>query len=484
MRVPPSPRAATGSRSGRATRGADRGRQPQPDGLERLGEAEPELVRHAQEHARVAHEVARVDGHDPFGREEVVEGDRERPRIDPPGLGDLVERFVPPAPPPGDRPPDLVGAVPAGLAGRAAATASATWRTSPTTPKARVRCDPSASGSTSTWTTTASSAISRPCRIVHMFSVQPQPTTRSAPLISSAATGVANPPETSSAHGLPANRPFATADVASSAPLRSASRSRAVAAAGSAGARGRPRTPAARSPQRGGEPLPRPRRPPAPPAGRPAAGRRNPADLLGLHVQREVQQHDPPLPHRGGHRRGRLLHRLVRRRDPHRHRAHGRGQRRLVDVEVGARPGRLGRDHHQRCAALRGLGDAGHRVGQPAPLVHAQRRHPAGHPRVGVGHRGGAALVPCGHVPGPCGDHRVGDLEVARPHDTEDGADPAADEGLPDAVATFTARRAPAPASGSRSRRRSAAAPPPGPRHSAAAGPGSGVGSARTCRCP
>src|SRR4051794_22118929 len=55
-----------------------------------------------------------------------------------------------------------------------------------------------------------------------MFSVQPQPTIRSAPAISSAASGEANPPETSSDHGFPANSPLATAEVASSAPERSA----------------------------------------------------------------------------------------------------------------------------------------------------------------------------------------------------------------------------------------------------------------------
>ena len=38
-----------------------------------------------------------------------------------------------------------------------------------------VRCAPSASGSSSTCTTVASAPIRRPCRIVHMFSAQPQP---------------------------------------------------------------------------------------------------------------------------------------------------------------------------------------------------------------------------------------------------------------------------------------------------------------------
>src|SRR6266540_2965667 len=38
------------------------------DRLERLGEAEPVVVRHGQVHARVAHEVARVDRNRPLGR--------------------------------------------------------------------------------------------------------------------------------------------------------------------------------------------------------------------------------------------------------------------------------------------------------------------------------------------------------------------------------------------------------------------------------
>ena len=83
------------------------------------------------------------------------------------------------------------------------------------------RFAPSAAGSTSTWATVAPGAISRPCRVVHMLSVQPHATITSAPRISSAASGAANPPATSRYQG-PEKRPFATAEVASSAPHRSA----------------------------------------------------------------------------------------------------------------------------------------------------------------------------------------------------------------------------------------------------------------------
>ena len=75
----------------------------------------------------------------------------------------------------------------------------------------------------------ASGGISLPCRVVHMFSEQPQPTITSASLISSAASGEANPPLTSRFQGLPRNSPLATAEVASSAPHASASRSRSAA---------------------------------------------------------------------------------------------------------------------------------------------------------------------------------------------------------------------------------------------------------------
>ena len=46
--APPSPSAATGSRSGRASAAPIAVARPSPIGLERLGEAEPELVRHAR----------------------------------------------------------------------------------------------------------------------------------------------------------------------------------------------------------------------------------------------------------------------------------------------------------------------------------------------------------------------------------------------------------------------------------------------------
>ncbi len=54
--------------------------------------------------------------------------------------------------------------------------------------------------------------------MVHMFSAQPQPTTRSAPWISPALSGEENPPEIPRLKSWSWKSPFATADVATSAP--------------------------------------------------------------------------------------------------------------------------------------------------------------------------------------------------------------------------------------------------------------------------
>ena len=78
-------------------RGADGRGQAEPDRLVGLGEAEPVGVGHGQVHARVAHEVARVHGHDPLGREQVVELDRQGARVDPAAVAVVVVGHVPPA---------------------------------------------------------------------------------------------------------------------------------------------------------------------------------------------------------------------------------------------------------------------------------------------------------------------------------------------------------------------------------------------------
>ncbi len=94
---------------------------------------------------------------------------------------------------------------------------------SPSTPRSMGRLAPSEESSTSTWTTLVPAAIRWPWRMVHIFSVQPQPTMRSAPLISSAVSGEEKPPEMPRLNGSPLKRPFATAEVPTSAPECSAS---------------------------------------------------------------------------------------------------------------------------------------------------------------------------------------------------------------------------------------------------------------------
>ncbi len=109
----------------------------------------------------------------------------------------------------------------------AATSASAVARASPITPMSTGRCAPMASASRSTWATRARCAIRVPWRVVHWFSAAPKATTTSASPSSCAATGDEKPPAMPTAYGSPANSPFATAEVASTAPVSSPSRRRA-----------------------------------------------------------------------------------------------------------------------------------------------------------------------------------------------------------------------------------------------------------------
>ena len=181
--------------------------------------------------------------------------------------------------------------------------------------------------------TVAAGPIRLPCRIVHMFSEQPQPTIKSAPEISSAASGEANPPLTSRSHGLPRNSPLAAAEVASSAPHAAASRSRSPRAwamraprpATKTGRRAMASRPASASAA------------PADGATGPSTGRRRwlPVALARLHVQRHGQYHGAALqrgrlvgPRGVGGRRGGGV-------QPCRHRADRGGHPGHVDPEVG-----------------------------------------------------------------------------------------------------------------------------------------------------
>src|SRR5690606_36258699 len=95
----------------------------------------------------------------------------------------------------------------------------------------------------------------------------------------------------------------------------------------------------------------------------------------------------------------------------------------LVDVEVGARVRGLAGEHDERGAALGGLGDAGDRVGQAGALVDGEDRHLAGHPGVGAGHGGRAALVAGRDEAHALAHQGVGDVEVAAADHAERGPD-------------------------------------------------------------
>ena len=232
-----------------------------------------------------------------------------------------------------------------------------------------------------------------------MFSVQPQPTTRSAPRISSAASGEAKPPVTSRSHGSPRNRPLATAEVASSAPHalgqrrqrlapaprgapRPATNTGRRAAASSVGQRRRPRS-GARHRRRAG-------------AGRPAARPAGPVDgLRACTSSGRFEHHRAPLRRRRSGTPRRRRRRPCPARGPAaapRPTAAASAAWSMQKLERGAVAS--GGQHHQRRAALGRLGDAGQRVGQARALVHGEHADRAADPGVGVGHGRRAALVP------------------------------------------------------------------------------------------
>ena len=187
-------------------------------------------------------------------------------------------------------------------------------------------------------------AISRPCRIVHMFSVQPQPTIRSAPRISSAASGVAKPPETSSDHGLAVEQALRHGRRRQQRAAAVGEPLERLAAAGSAGApAGHEHRPLGRA-QRGGEPLQvrsvRRHRRRAVGDGAGAAGPVSSVCTSSGRFSSTVRRSPTAVATAAAA----CATAVVRRGDAHRDRADRGGQRRLVDVEVRAGPGRLGRD--------------------------------------------------------------------------------------------------------------------------------------------
>ena len=111
------------------------------------------------------------------------------------------------------------------------------------------------------------------------------------------------------------------------------------------------------------------------------------------------------------------------------HRADGGHQRVLVDAEVGADGGRprVRREHEQRRAALRGLGDAGHGVGEPAAggggRLGGGGGGRGGGGRGGSRHQGGSKMVAEGEEPHAAararGGHGGGRRPLQLPHRPE-----------------------------------------------------------------
>ena len=79
-----------------------------------------------------------------------------------------------------------------------------------------------AAGSRSTWAIRVPALMMLPRRVVHMFNEAPKAMMRSDSAMKSAAAGDEKPPQIPRDQGLPLKRPYATADVARSAPVLSA----------------------------------------------------------------------------------------------------------------------------------------------------------------------------------------------------------------------------------------------------------------------
>ena len=198
-------------------------------------------------------------------------------------------------------------------------------------------------------------------------------------------------------HGSPANRPCPHTDVASSAPVRSAS---AVSAASA------PETTAPRPARTSGRcalASASARRCTlagsgwsGPGAGGSASGEMSPGKGASCtsvgRLSTTVWRSRSALHHRPQ----RIVARRGRRVDALRHSPDRARHLGLLEVEV-----RLHRahrhvagQHQQRRAALGGLGDAGERIGEPRPRMHAAEGELLRRLGVGVGHAGGVALVP------------------------------------------------------------------------------------------
>ena len=233
----------------------------------------------------------------------VVERDGERARVDPPvapASSPVVVRHVAPAALRGDR---ACATAPARYpscrrgAQRAARPAAAVAATSPTTPRSTRRWRRSRPGRGRPGPPWSRARSARRGASSTCSARSPSRRPRRRPRISSAASGEAKPPETSSDHGLPANRPLATADVASSAP-QAAGELQELRPGGPRAAAGDEHRPAGarRSSASASTSAPDGATAGAGAGGRSPSSRRGRRPALGrLDVQRQVQQDGPPV---------------------------------------------------------------------------------------------------------------------------------------------------------------------------------------------
>ena len=189
---------ATGTRSGAASAAPITVANPRPMDWNDWVKQNAPGRRDRQVARGVSHEVARVDGQLAVDREQGVEPGAQGARVD--GLlgGEVRVRQLRPAsfgaqcvrrsPGGGSRP-----ARPPPPADRSRPSRSVP--TSPSTPRSTGCRAPMAGWSSSTCASRVRGPSSRPCRVVHMVRLQPQATRTSASRISSAASGVAKPPQ-------------------------------------------------------------------------------------------------------------------------------------------------------------------------------------------------------------------------------------------------------------------------------------------------
>ena len=222
--------------------------------------------------------------------------------------------------------------------------------------------------------------------------------------------------------GFSANKPWPQIDVASSAPMRSASAINDSSAADSTAPRparmsgrcARVTASASRRTSSGSG------------CKRPGAGRQFERCVAAvefgvLHIERQTQHNGLPVMQSARHRAQQIAAGGLRRVD-----ALGNGANRahkvsLLDIEI--RFDVAGRhvscQDQKRRPAFRGFADPGDGIGQAGPGMHAHERQLSGRLGISVGHAGGIAFVPGGNEFDAGFHQRVRNLEIGRAEQPE-----------------------------------------------------------------